>query len=97
MVHGQIRSADIAGRYGGKKFCVMLPNTLVNGSLVIAERVREAMADIKIPVGEGRPPAGRTVSIGVAEFSGEESIKKILNAADAALYRAKQGGRKKVA
>jgi PleD family two-component response regulator len=67
MVHGQIRSADIAGRYGGKKFCVMLPNTLVNGSLVIAE------------------------------FSGEESIKKILNAADAALYRAKQGGRKKVA
>jgi diguanylate cyclase (GGDEF)-like protein len=97
MVTSQIRSADIAGRYGGEEFCVVLPNTSVNGALVIAERVRKAMAEIEIHVGEGRPPAGRTVSIGVAEFTGNESVEKILSAADAALYRAKQDGRNKVA
>jgi diguanylate cyclase (GGDEF)-like protein len=97
MLSQQIRSADIAGRYGGEEFCVVLPNTSVKGALVIAERIRNAMTEIKIPVGNGRPPAGRTVSIGVAEFTSDESVEKILNAADSALYRAKQGGRNKVA
>ena len=97
MLNDQIRSADIAGRYGGEEFCVVLPNTSVKGALVIAERIRKVMADIKIPVGDGRPPAGRTVSIGVAEFMGDESVEKILNAADSALYRAKEDGRNKVA
>ncbi len=97
MLNRQIRSADIAGRYGGEEFCVVLPNTSVKGALVIAERIRKAMEDIKIPVGEGRLPAGRTASIGVAEFVGEESVEKMLNAADTALYRAKQDGRNRVA
>lgn len=96
MLCHQIRSADIAGRYGGEEFCVVLPNTSVKGALVIAERIRNAMVDIKIPVGDGRPAAGRTVSIGVAEFKGDESVEEILNSADSALYRAKQDGRNKV-
>ena len=97
MVIDKIRSGDIAGRYGGEEFCVVLPNTSVKGAHAIAERIRKAMADIRIPVGDGQPPAGRTVSIGVAEFAGDESVEKILNAADSALYRAKQDGRNKVA
>lgn len=97
MLNGQIRSADIAGRYGGEEFCVVLPNTSVKGALVIAERIRKVTADIKIPVGDGRPPAGGTVSIGVAEFMGDESVEKMLNTADSALYRAKEDGRNKVA
>ena len=97
MLNDQIRSADIAGRYGGEEFCVVLPNTSVKGALVIAERIRKAMADIKIAVGDGRPPDGRTVSVGVAEFAGDESVEKMLNTADSALYRAKQDGRNRVA
>jgi diguanylate cyclase (GGDEF)-like protein len=97
MIRGLSRSADIAGRYGGEEFCVVLPNTSVKGAVVIAERIRKAMEDLRIPVGEDRPPVGRTVSIGVAEFTGEESVEKLLTAADTALYRAKQEGRNRVA
>jgi diguanylate cyclase (GGDEF)-like protein len=96
MVKKAVRSTDIAGRYGGEEFCVALPNTSVKGALVIAERIRAAMEALRIPLEAGQPPVGRTASIGVAEFSAGDSIEKLLSLADAALYRAKEGGRNKV-
>jgi diguanylate cyclase (GGDEF)-like protein len=45
---------------------------------------------------DDQPLAGRTVSIGAAEYTGEESVEKLLTIADAALYRAKEGGRNRV-
>jgi diguanylate cyclase (GGDEF)-like protein len=96
MVRGRIRTTDLAGRYGGEEFCVMLPNTSIKGALVIAERIRKSAEDLRVPIGDGQPPVGRTVSIGVAEFSAGDSIEKMLSTADAALYRAKDGGRNRV-
>lgn len=96
MVKKAVRSTDIAGRYGGEEFCVVLPNTSVKGALVIAERIRAAMEALRIPLEPGQPPVGRTASIGVAEFSAGDSIEKLISLADAALYRAKESGRNKV-
>lgn len=96
MVKKAVRSTDIAGRYGGEEFCVVLPNTSVKGAQVIAERIRAAMEALRIPLEEGQPPVGRTASIGVAEFSAGDTIEKLLSHADAALYQAKEGGRNRV-
>lgn len=96
MVKEMIRTTDLAGRYGGEEFCVMLPNTSIKGALVIAERIRKSAEELKIPIDDNQPPVGRTVSIGVAEYSIGDSIEKMLSTADAALYRAKEGGRNRV-
>ena len=96
MVKNTVRATDIAGRYGGEEFCVALPNTSVKGAQVIAERIRKAMEEIRIPIKDGEPPAGRTLSIGIAEFSSGDSLEQLLARADAALYRAKSGGRNRV-
>ena len=97
MLMSAVRAADITGRYGGEEFCVVLPNTSIKGALVIAERIRETMETTKIPIGSEQPPAGRTLSIGVAEFTQGDTEEKLLSLADAALYRAKEGGRNRVA
>jgi diguanylate cyclase (GGDEF)-like protein len=96
LLKGMVRASDIAGRYGGEEFCVMLPNTSIKGALVIAERIRKAAEELKVPIDDHQPPACRTVSIGVSEFSPGESIEKLLSRADAALYRAKESGRNRV-
>jgi diguanylate cyclase (GGDEF)-like protein len=96
MVMSMVRSTDIAGRYGGEEFCVILPNTSIKGAAVIAERIRKSMEELRISPGDDRPAAGRTVSIGVAEFSAGQTVEKLLSDADAALYRAKEGGRNRV-
>lgn len=96
MVKKAVRSTDIPGRYGGEEFCIVLPNTSVKGALVIAERIRAAMEALRITLEDGRPPVGRTTSIGVAEFSTGDSIEKLLSHADTALYQAKEAGRNRV-
>ncbi len=96
MVKSTIRTTDIAGRYGGEEFCIVLPNTSIKGVKVIAEGIRKSMEMVKISVGDNQQPAGRTVSIGAAEFSSGESMEHLLSTADAALYRAKEGGRNRV-
>ncbi len=96
LVKRMVRATDIAGRYGGEEFCVMLVNTSIKGALVIAERIRLAAEELRVPIDDNQPPAGRTASIGVAEFSSGDSIEKLLSVADAALYRAKEGGRNRV-
>jgi len=96
MVAHTIRVTDIAGRYGGEEFAIILPNTALKGAIVIAERIRLAMEGLRIDTGEGSPPAGRTISIGIAEFLPGDTEEKLVGSADAALYRAKQGGRNRV-
>lgn len=87
-----IRDTDIAGRYGGEEFGVILPDTPAAEGCVMAERLRERIARTPVEF-EGRT-IGFTISLGVADFlpdmpGHEEWIKH----ADRALYRAKEGGR----
>jgi len=98
---GALRSSDVLGRLGGEEFAILLPDTELAGALLVAERVREAVAAIEVRAGEmrGAGVAGSihvTISLGVAERRGDEAIEPLLKRADRALYAAKDSGRDRV-
>ncbi len=87
-----IRKTDLAGRYGGEEFLVLVPETPATGAQVLAERLRRAIAASS----EGDLPRV-TVSVGIATTEGEvASSAELLRRADEALYAAKEGGRDRV-
>src|ERR1019366_4294696 len=91
---------DLAGRFGGEEFVILLPQTHEANALSIAERLRAHIAAMSIPVEDDTRVAAYirlTVSIGVAALgdAGTE-LTDLLTAADAALYHAKQTGRNKI-
>lgn len=90
-----IRSTDLAGRYGGDEFVIVLVGTGEEGARTVGEKVRDAVQ--KVGVGLGYPAGLVTASIGVAEYRPERSSEDVLVAADRALYRAKAAGRNQVA
>ena len=91
-----VRSTDFAARYGGDEFVVLLVRTGRDGARLVAEKVRSRVEELGKSL--GLPPDLVTVSIGVATFAPEaEHHEDVLVAADRALYRAKAGGRNRVA
>jgi diguanylate cyclase (GGDEF)-like protein len=98
-LRGQLRSYDLAGRFGGEEFVILLPQTHEYQALGVAERLRSHIAAMSIPVEDG-DDSGRsvrlTISVGVAALDGERrELTDMLAAADAALYYAKETGRNK--
>jgi diguanylate cyclase (GGDEF)-like protein len=91
-----LRPGDLAARYGGEEFCAVLPETDAVGALMIAERLRVQIAEMKIDV--PREANGVTASLGVATAfpAGHTLAASLLSDVDAALYSAKHGGRNKV-
>jgi diguanylate cyclase (GGDEF)-like protein len=88
------RVVDWLGRYGGEEFIALLGGTGGPGGLQAAERFRTAVS--ALPVSVGRVSRGITLSAGVARYDGGEewpTSEQLVGAADAALYRAKSGGR----
>lgn len=95
------RSADLPARWGGEEFAVLLPDTGTAEALATAERLRAAVAALGIPHTEAaRDGAIVTASVGVAtllpEDGGPAVTELLVEAADAALYAAKRGGRNRV-
>jgi two-component system cell cycle response regulator len=97
LLEEAIRKVDIVARYGGEEFVVMLPETVSEGGVVFAERLRERIAARAFDVGSERT-VHLTVSIGIATFPspGVASTEDLFARADEALYRAKSGGRNQV-
>jgi diguanylate cyclase (GGDEF)-like protein len=94
-IRGAVRASDLAARYGGDEFVVILTRTELNG----AERVAEALRIGVEKAGRrlGYPPEAVTVSVGIAEFDPTQpSSGDLLVNADRALYRAKAAGRNMV-
>jgi diguanylate cyclase (GGDEF)-like protein len=95
----QLRSYDLAGRFGGEEFAILLPHAREMDALHVAERLRAHIAAMSIPVGEDAesgPVVRVTISVGVASLDGTtRELTDLLAAADAALYYAKETGRNK--
>jgi two-component system cell cycle response regulator len=96
QLNALLRPYDSIGRYGGEEFVVLAPLSDVNGTLGVAERIRTGIESAKFetPAGELR----MTMSLGVAvrEHGHSPGTEDMLQAADAALYRAKAAGRNRV-
>lgn len=90
------RSSDSVFRYGGEEFVVLLNNTNAIGAEIIAERIRERIADLEIV--HNATKITTTVSIGIADHEGQShhDMEELLERADKALYEAKQAGRNRI-
>ena len=90
------RPDDLAARYGGEEFALLLPDTTAEGALGVAENVRARVADMAVEhSARGDELSIVTVSLGVSTLVPEDSgaPSRLIQAADAALYAAKQQGR----
>ncbi|WP_269530939.1 biofilm regulation diguanylate cyclase SiaD [Chitinimonas sp. BJYL2] len=87
----EMRDYDLCGRWGGEEFLILLPETTMEIAVSIIERVRMAIAALKIRVGE--EAISITVSSGLAAHRPGEAYADTLNRADAALLEAKRAGR----
>ena len=92
------RKSDLAVRYGGEEFAVLLPDTDINGALAIAGQIRRSVMDKHI-THSGSPTGYLTVSLGCYAFipAGNDSPELFIQRADAALYQAKNAGRNRAA
>ena len=94
-VTATLRPSDIFGRLGGEEFGVLLAETGGPGAMAAAERIRQAIADLRVPTAGGL--LAFTISIGVAEVEDDETtVQAAMARADLALYQAKAGGRNRV-
>lgn len=93
LLRKQLRAFDLAYRLGGEEFLILLPGSDLSSASQLAERLREAVARERIPGGERV-----TMSFGVGASQQGESFDyaRVFGEADAALYRAKRGGRNRV-
>jgi diguanylate cyclase (GGDEF)-like protein len=90
----QCRKIDLPVRYGGEEFAIIVPDETAEQTLHLLERCRECIANAHLKMGDVDVPI--TASFGVADSSGRSSPEAVIEAADQALYRAKQTGRNNI-
>jgi two-component system cell cycle response regulator len=92
-----VRGADLACRFGGEEFVVLMPDTTEEMALQIAERLRSVIEAQGFALPNGQLPLDLTTSVGVTSFNFDsDSSQSLLKRADNALYEAKSSGRNKV-
>jgi two-component system cell cycle response regulator len=91
-IQSLIRASDIAGRYGGEEFMIVLPETVLENAVKAGEKIRTAISAKRLD-GVQKPI---TVSLGVTQYKEGESAEALVNRADALLYRAKMNGKNRV-
>ena len=100
IIKNELREYDIACRYGGEEFFIILPQTKLKEATEVAKRLRKVVEDSKISIKEaginGIPDIKVTVSIGVCMYSSDLTANAFVQQADKALYEAKKTGRNRV-
>ncbi len=96
----QLRDYDIAGRYGGEEFVILLPYTKIEEAKMVAERLRKSIENTKIDISKINQESAIknisvTISLGVHQFDNDDE-NSLIQKADEALYKAKTSGRNKV-
>ena len=90
-----VRTIDVPARFGGEEFVVLLVSTDLSGAMDMAERIRDAVSQIRVTYRGGE--FGFTVSIGVTAFKNEdENFSEVIRRADQGMYRAKELGRNRI-
>ncbi|HEY8027775.1 MAG TPA: GGDEF domain-containing protein [Burkholderiaceae bacterium] len=97
VLRGALRPSDFAARYGGEELTVILPGSNLNSAILVAERLCERIQQAVVFADMRKPLPHITASFGVASLSGQQDMSALLRQADAALYRAKEEGRNRVA
>jgi diguanylate cyclase (GGDEF)-like protein/PAS domain S-box-containing protein len=96
LMKGIVREQDICARYGGDGFMVVLPETLLDAAVQVAERLRLLITELSMESDDFHP-VNITASIGVAELNAQcASLENLINQADKAMCQAKQLGRNQV-
>ncbi len=95
-VRRSIRGIDLACRYGGEEFVVIMPETDMAVATVVAERLRRRIAAEPFPIQHGAGKIEVTISVGIATLGREDTAAAMIKRADQALYRAKRDGRNRV-
>ena len=93
VVRERLRAVDVLGRYGGEELVVVLPQTAREAALVALERIRAAVAELRLV---SQPEARVHISGGLVQARHDETLDVALGRADAAMYEAKRGGRNRI-
>ena len=101
IIRGQLREYDIAGRYGGEEFSILLPFTKIEEAQMVAERLRKTIESKVIDISKVNnendvKSINITLSLGIYEMKDTDNDEDLLKKADKALYQAKNTGRNKV-
>ena len=94
IIKEHLRESDIPSRYGGEEFAVLLPYTHIEEAKIVGERLRKAVETTPIPI--DKKNINVTISMGLAEFTPQETGEDLFKRADSALYEAKESGRNRV-
>ncbi len=95
VLRGAMRTEDVVARFGGDEFCLLLPDTDLEGALVFVERLRVAVATTALTPGD--EPLYRTASFGLTGLRIVDDVDSLLRRADSALRRAKEAGKDRLA
>lgn len=97
VLRNSTRTVDVVARYGGEEFAVLLPETSNENAMVIAERIRRNIKAQPFEIDSRKPMVSVSVSAGVASFPDHaDHYGELIEAADQALYRAKNAGKDQV-
>ncbi len=99
VIRSQLREYDVAGRYGGEEFTILLPSAGIKDACMVAERLRKAVEKRLVDISKLTPEHKNisvTISLGVYQMQDGDEIPDLIIKADRALYEAKTGGRNKV-
>jgi diguanylate cyclase (GGDEF)-like protein len=95
VLRSTVRDTDLAGRWGGEEFLLLLPGAEAVGAAQLADRVREAFAE-RSSIGRDGEIVTVTCSFGVAQYRPGDTQRELFGAADRALYQAKRAGKNRV-